>query len=88
VKQHWTYVLLRLLFFRLILKVHNQVLESSIVEGTTVYAGGSSDLGGIANWDLPVNPLCHLSVTGGFNAAVKNYGGLVEIEGVVDHIFF
>lgn len=79
--------MLGFLFFRLILKVHKQVLERAIVEGTTVYVGGSLDLGGIANWDVSVNPLGRLSVTVGFNAAIKNNGGLVEIEGVVDHLF-
>ncbi len=68
------------------LKVHNQVHESAIVEGATVYTGGSLDLSGIANGDVSVNPGGRLSVTGVVNATVINNGGLVEIEGIVNHL--
>lgn len=68
------------------LKVRNHVVESGIVEGATVYASGSLDLSGIANGNVSVTAGGRLSVTGVVNATVRNNGGQVEIEGVVDHL--
>ncbi len=68
------------------LKVHNHVVESAIVEGATVYAGGALDLSGIAKGNVSVNPGGRLSVTGVVEATVRNNGGQVEIEGIVDRL--
>lgn len=66
------------------LTVRSNVTESAIVSGATVHSGGSLHLSGISNGDIVVKRGGLLSVTGVVNATVRNEGGKVEIEGIVD----
>jgi hypothetical protein len=68
------------------LNVRSSVFESSIVEGATVHPGGSLHLSGISNGDIVVKRGGRLLVTGVVNGAIRNNGGFVEIEGIVDHL--
>lgn len=44
-------------------------------------------LSGISNGDITVHKGGRLSLTGVVNGTVRNLGGIVEIEGTVDHLF-
>jgi hypothetical protein len=68
------------------LKVRGQAAESAIIEGATVFPGGSLSLSGISNGDIIVNKGGTLYVSGVVNGTVKNLGGAVEIEGSVQEV--
>lgn len=68
------------------LEVRGQVSESAVVEGATVHAGGSLNLSGISNGDISVRRGGQLTVTGVVNGAIRNDGGSVIIEGIVQRL--
>jgi hypothetical protein len=68
------------------LNVRSSVFESDIVAGATVHSGGSLHLSGVSNGDIVVKRGGRLLVTGVVNGAVRNNGGVVEIEGIVAHL--
>lgn len=51
-----------------------------------MHAGGSLHLSGISSGDIVVKRGGRLVVTGVVNGTVRNDGGVVEIEGIVDHL--
>lgn len=69
------------------LTVRGHVVETGIIDGATVLQGGSLDLSGISNGDITVNRGARLRLTGVVGGTVKNTGGHVEIEGIVDHLY-
>ncbi len=69
-----------------IIKVSSYKAESGIIDGARVLAGGSLYLSGISNGDITVNKNGKLVVTGIVNGAVKNNGGVIEVEGEVSSV--
>lgn len=68
------------------LNVGSTVTESAIVSGATVHPGGTLHLAGISNGDIVVRRGGQLTVTGVVNGTVRNEGGSVTIEGMVNHL--
>lgn len=69
------------------LTVRGHMVETGIIEGATVLRGGSLDLKGISNGDITVSRGGRLRLTGVVSGTVRNTGGRVEIEGIVDHLY-
>ena len=59
---------------------------SGIIMGATIFKNGDLHLSGISNGDITVHHGGHLFLTGTVNGTVKNIGGIVEIEGMLDHL--
>jgi hypothetical protein len=68
------------------LNVRSYVTEGAIVAGATVYFGGSLYLSGISGGDIIVKKGGRLLVSGIVNGTVRNDGGIVEIEGIIEHL--
>ena len=68
------------------LEVRGHIAESAIVEGATVYAGGSLNLSGISNGDILVHRGAQFTLTGVVNGAIRNEGGSIRIEGIVHRL--
>ena len=68
------------------LDVRTSVSESSIISGATVRSGGFLQLSGISNGDISVKHGGRLEVTGVVNGTVRNQGGTVEIDGIVERL--
>lgn len=68
------------------LKVRGHASESRTIEGATVFSGASLALSGVSNSDITVNKGGALHVSGVVNGAIKNLGGVVEIEGSVQEV--
>lgn len=66
--------------------VTSTVSESGIIKGAKVRSGGSLYFNGISNGDITVSKGGFLLVSGIVNGTVKNNGGIVKIDGQVDHV--
>lgn len=66
--------------------VRTSVIESAIIAGATVHSGGFLHLSGISNGDIAVKPGGRLDVSGVVDGTVRNNGGTVEIEGIVERL--
>lgn len=69
------------------LQVRSASSESGIVGGATVFADGSLHLSGISNGDITVHKMGRLFLAGVVNGTVRNLGGTVEVEGILDSLF-
>ena len=66
--------------------VRSYTSEGGIIDGATVLQGGSLEFGGTSNNNITVHEGGRLRITGIVNGTVNNLGGVVEIEGSVDHL--
>lgn len=68
------------------LTVRSYVSESGIIAGADVLKSGELLLSGVSNGDITVYEGGRLVLTGIVNGTVKNLGGRVDIEGILDHL--
>ena len=68
------------------LTVRAYTAESGIIAGANVLKGGELALSGMSNGDITVHEGGRLVVTGIVDGTVKNLGGSVEIEGMLEHL--
>ena len=66
--------------------VRSYISESGIIEGATILRDGELHLNGISNGDITVREGGRFILSGVVNGTVKNLGGNVEIEGLLDHL--
>lgn len=66
--------------------VRSSSTQSGIIKGAVILKDGHLYLSGISNGDITVRRGGHLMLTGVVNGSVNNLGGLVEIEGMLDHL--
>jgi len=66
--------------------VRSSTSQSGIIEGATVLKNGDLHLSGISNGDITVHRGGRFVLTGVVNGTVRNLGGKVEIEGMLDHL--
>ena len=69
------------------LTVRSYTSESAIIGGATVLKGGALELSGISNGDILVYRGGRLRLTGIVNGTVRNLGGNVEVEGILDRLY-
>lgn len=69
------------------LTVRSYSSESAIIDGGTVLKGGVLELSGISNGDIVVHRGARLRLTGVVNGTVRNLGGTVEVEGILDRLY-
>jgi hypothetical protein len=67
--------------------VRSFVREVAIINGAIVLEGGVLELSGISNGDIVVHQGGRLKVTGTVNGTVRNLGGYVEIEGILQSLY-
>ena len=68
------------------LTVRSYTSEAAIIRGATILRGGVLDLSGVSNGDITVHQGGRLRLTGVVNGTVKNLGGAVEVEGMLNHL--
>ena len=68
------------------LTVPSYTSEAAIIRGATILKGGVLDLSGVSNGDITVHQGGRLRLTGVVNGTVKNLGGIVEVEGMLNHL--
>jgi hypothetical protein len=68
------------------LTVRANTSEAAIIDGAIILKGGALELSGISNGDITVHHGGHLRLTGVVNGTVKNLGGNVEVEGMLNHL--
>lgn len=66
--------------------VRSSTSQSGIIEGAAVLKGGDLHLSGISNGDITVHHGGRFVLTGVVNGTVRNLGGKVEIEGMLDRL--
>ncbi len=69
------------------LQVRSASSASGIGGGATVFADGSLYLSGISNGDITVYRKGRLFLSGIVNGTVRNLGGVVEVDGILDSLF-
>jgi hypothetical protein len=69
------------------LTVRSYITESGIIAGANVLNGSELALSGISNGDVTVHEGRRLVLTGMVQGTVKNLGGSVEIEGMLEHLY-
>jgi hypothetical protein len=69
------------------LTVRSYTTESGFIAGANILKGGELALSGISNGDITVQEGGRLVLTGMVEGTVKNLGGSVEIEGMLDHLY-
>jgi hypothetical protein len=68
------------------LTVRSYISQTGIIGGATILNGGVLDLSGVSNGDISVNEGGRLRLSGIVNGTVKNLGGSVEVEGILNHL--
>ncbi|MDX2035055.1 MAG: hypothetical protein SFX72_00265 [Isosphaeraceae bacterium] len=69
------------------LTVRSYTAASGIIAGAKILKGGELALSGMSNGDIIVHEGGRLVLTGTVNGTVKNLGGSVEIEGMLDRLY-
>jgi len=67
--------------------IRSYTAESGTIAGANVLKGGELALSGMLNGDIMVRQGGRLVLTGVVNGTVKNLGGSVEIESMLDHLY-
>ena len=68
------------------LTVRSQISQTGIIAGAMILNGGVLDLSGVSNGDISVYEGGRLLLRGIVNGTVRNLGGSVEVEGILDHL--
>lgn len=66
--------------------VRSSTSQNGIIEGATVLKNRELHLSGISNGDITVHRGGRFVLTGVVNGTVRNLGGKVKIEGMLDHL--
>jgi hypothetical protein len=68
------------------LTVRSYISQTGIIAGATILKGGVLDLNGVSNGDISVYEGGRLRLNGIVNGTVRNLGGSVEVEGILNHL--
>jgi len=68
------------------LTVRSYISQTGIIGGATILKGGVLDLSGVSNGDIFVHEGGRLQLSGIVNGTVRNLGGSVEVEGILNHL--
>jgi hypothetical protein len=68
------------------LTVRSHISRTGIIAGATILKGGVLDLSGVSNGDISVHEGGRLRLRGIVNGTVRNSGGSVEVEGILNHL--
>jgi hypothetical protein len=68
------------------LTVRSYISQTGIIGGATILKGGVLDLRGVSNGDISVYEGGRLRLSGIVNGTVRNLGGSVEVEGILNHL--
>jgi len=69
------------------LTVRSYLSQTGTIGGATILKGGVLDLRGVSNGDISVYQGGYLRLSGIVNGTVRNLGGSVDLEGILDHLY-